>query len=705
MKRKNKKNKRNASKISSLSFKKIIHLVKKILFSPFFLILKLPEEIKRYLTGIFFLSFSIFILLSDFKKGGFLGEKLLSLGISLFGNYPSKIFLPIFFLLVSLCYFFSRYKKIFLPIFLSFLLTTFGISTLFEISKEGRGGFFGKILIKPLFKLFGPLLSDVLLFFSILIGIYILAFLLKREEKIELKPSFFKRIFGPSFKVNKIEVAKVEEKKMPISEKKEVEKKIETFQFEYQAPPLELLEKDQGMPAAGDIKQNIAVIKKTLENFGIPVEMGEVNVGPTVTQYTLKPADGIKLSKITSLSNDLALSLASHPIRIEAPIPGKSLVGIEVPNKVRTLVRLRNLISDPQFQNHPSPLCFVLGRDVSGNPVFGDLARMPHLLVCGATGTGKTLFLNSLILSLVYRNSPKILKFILVDPKRVEFPVYSDLPHNLTDVIFDVQKTINALKWLVEEMERRFETLAKVRVRDIFSFNKVSIEKKNPPMPYIVLIIDELADLMMAKGREIEAVIVRLAQLARAVGIHLVLATQRPSTEVITGLIKANITSRISFQVASQVDSRTVIDTGGAEKLLGRGDMLFLSAENPKPKRIQGAFVSEKEVQKVVEYLSSKYKKEKIESLEEKLLAEENGGAEFFEGEENWEDPLYEEAKRTVIEARRASASLLQRRLKIGYARAARLLDILEKRGIVGPSRGAKPREVYIKEEEEWQKV
>jgi S-DNA-T family DNA segregation ATPase FtsK/SpoIIIE len=432
--------------------------------------------------------------------------------------------------------------------------------------------------------------------------------------------------------------------------------------------------------------------------------MGEVNVGPTVTQYTLKPADGVKLSKITSLSNDLALALASHPIRIEAPIPGKSLVGIEIPNKVRTLVRLRNLISDPQFQNHPSPLCFVLGRDVSGNPVFADLARMPHLLVGGATGTGKTLFLNSLILSLVYRNSPKILKFILVDPKRVEFPVYSNLPHNLTNVIFDVQKTINALKWLVEEMERRFETLASFKARDISSFNKISLEKKIPPMPYIVLIIDELADLMAARGREIESGIVRLAQLARAVGIHLVLATQRPSTEVITGLIKANITSRITFQVASQIDSRTVIDTAGAEKLLGRGDMLFLSAENPKPKRIQGAFVSEREVQRVVEYLSSKYKKERIESLEEKL-AEETGEAEFFEGGEELEDPLYEEAKRIVIEAKKASASLLQRRLKIGYARAARLLDILEKRGIVGPARGAKPREVYIKEEEEWKKV
>jgi S-DNA-T family DNA segregation ATPase FtsK/SpoIIIE len=704
MKRKNRRNRKKVLKFSSSFFKKILFAFKKIIIFPFVFLLKLPEEVKRYLIGIFFLFLSIFSLLSNFKKGGILGEKFFSSSISLFGNFATKFFLPIFLFLTSLSYFLSQYKRIFLPILISFLLIIFGISALSESLKEKTGGFFGKILINPLFKFFGPLLTNFLLLFLIFSGIYILAFLFKREERIELRPSFFKRIFAPSFKVKKIEEKKIEEKRPEVSEKKEIKEKVETFQFEYQRPPIELLEKDQGTPAAGDIKQNIAIIKKTLENFGIQVEMGEVNVGPTVTQYTLKPADGVKLSKITSLSNDLALALASHPIRIEAPIPGKSLVGIEVPNKVRTLVRLRNLISDPQFQNHPSPLYFVLGRDVSGNPAFADLAKMPHLLVAGATGTGKTIFLNSLILSLVYRNSPKILKFILVDPKRVEFPVYSDLPHNLTDVIFDVQKTVNALRWLVEEMERRFKTLASFKARDIFSFNKISIEKKIPPMPYIVLIIDELADLMAARGRELEAAIVRLAQLARAVGIHLVLATQRPSSEVITGLIKANITSRITFQVASQVDSRTVIDMAGAEKLLGRGDMLFLSAESPKPKRIQGVFVSEKEVQKVVEYLSSKYEKERIESLEEKL-AEETGEVEFVEGGEELEDPLYEEAKRVVIEAKKASASLLQRRLKIGYARAARLLDILEKRGVVGPPRGAKPREVYIKEEEEWKKV
>jgi S-DNA-T family DNA segregation ATPase FtsK/SpoIIIE len=699
MKRKNRKNGRNGKNL----LKFLLLFLKKFFSFLFHTLNNLPEEIKRYLLGVFYFLFSILIFLSELKKGGIIGEKLNSFFTFLFGDFVSKFFLPIFFFLVGIIYFLSEYKKIFLPIFISFLLTIFSLSTFFETFNQKNGGFLGKLFVKPLFKIFGPLLTQFLLLIFMIFGVFILAFLLKREKQPETKPSFFKKIFGPSFKVKAIEVEKIEEKKPEIGEKKEIKEKIETFKFEYERPPLELFEKEEGSPSAGDIKQNMIIIKKTLENFGIPVEMGEVNVGPTVTQYTLKPAEGIKLSRITSLSNDLALALASHPIRIEAPIPGKSLVGIEIPNKVRAIVRLRNLIADPQFQNYPSPLYFVLGRDVSGNPAFADLGKMPHLLVCGATGTGKTLFLNSLILSLVYRNSPKILKFILVDPKRVEFPVYSDLPHNLTDVIFDVQKTINALKWLVEEMERRFDILARVKARDIYSFNKISLEKKNPPMPYIVLIIDELADLMVARGREIEAGIVRLAQMARAVGIHLVLATQRPSTEVITGLIKANITSRVSFQVASQIDSRTVLDMAGAEKLLGRGDMLFLSTENPKPKRIQGAFVSEKEVQRVVEYLNRKYKKERIESLEEKL-AEESGEIEFSEGED-LEDPLYEEAKRVVIEAKKASASLLQRRLKIGYARAARLLDILERRGVVGPARGSKPREVYLKEDEEWEKV
>jgi DNA segregation ATPase FtsK/SpoIIIE, S-DNA-T family len=702
--KKGNKSKKKILSLFSFIIKKTTFFVKKIFFIPFYLFNGLPEEVKRSLKGLFFIFLSLFFIFSIFQKGGFFGEYLLSFSISLFGTYTSKIVLPILFFLIGISYFISHYRNLFFPFFISFILIVLSFSTLSESFFPQNGGFLGKIFIKPLFKFLGPLLTYIVLFFFFIFGMFIAFVVLKKERTPTPRPSFFKRIFAPAFKVKKLETERIEEKKPEILVKKETSENVGVFKFDYEKPPLELLEKDQGSPTAGDIKQNIAIIKKTLENFGIQVEMGEVNIGPTVTQYTLKPAEGIKLSRITALSNDLSLALASHPIRIEAPIPGKSLVGIEVPNKIRTIVRLRNLIGDPQFQNHPSPLCFVLGRDVAGNPAFADLARMPHLLVCGATGTGKTLFLNSLILSLVFRNSPKILKFILVDPKRVEFPIYNDLPHNLTDVILDIQKAVNALRWLVEEMERRFDILSKFKTRDIYSFNKVSLEKKIPPMPYLVLIIDELADLMVARGRDIESGVVRLAQMARAVGIHLVLATQRPSTEVITGLIKANITARVSFQVASQVDSRTVLDTAGAEKLLGRGDMLFLSSENPKPKRIQGAFVSENEVQKVVEYLSSRYEKETIDSLEERL-AEETGEIGSLESEEDLEDSLYEDAKRVVIEAKKASASLLQRRLKIGYARAARLLDILEKRGVVGPARGAKPREVYIKDEQQWEKV
>jgi len=367
-------------------------------------------------------------------------------------------------------------------------------------------------------------------------------------------------------------------------------------------------------------------------------------------------------------------------------------------------------------------LNIILGKDVSGNNCYADLARMPHLLVAGATGTGKTIFLNSLILSLLYQNSPETLRLILADPKRVEFSAYKDLPHLLTPVIFDPQRTINALKWLVMEMEKRFDILSGNGSRNIDSFNTKVLKEGKKPLPYIVLIVDELADLMAAKGREMEAGIVRLAQMARAVGIHLVVATQRPSVEVITGLIKANITSRVTFQVASQVDSRTVLDTAGAEKLLGAGDLLFTSAEVSKPKRIQGPYASEKEVRKVIDYIKSQ-KEEIMENQEtglfenhlaedlEKTLQETNSG-ESFDGYSGGDDPLYEEAKKTVIETRKASASFLQRRLRIGYARAARLLDILEEKGVIGPGEGAKPREVFVKQEnpaeetdDGWQKV
>jgi S-DNA-T family DNA segregation ATPase FtsK/SpoIIIE len=444
--------------------------------------------------------------------------------------------------------------------------------------------------------------------------------------------------------------------------------------------------------------------------------MSEVNVGPTVTQYTLKPAEGIKLSKITALQNDLALALASPTIRIEAPIPGRSLVGIEVGNKKRAVVGLREILDTDEFKNSPAPLLMAIGKDVKGTPTFADLAEMPHLLVGGTTGSGKTVCLNSIILSLLYRNSPDEMKLILVDPKRVEFPIYSNLEHLLCPVIYDANQTLVALKWLVGEMERRFTVLAAGHSRDIISYNQKMEKKGEDKLPYIILIIDELADLMSVKGKEIESYIVRLAQMSRATGIHLILATQRPSVEVITGLIKANITSRIALKVGSLVDSRTILDSSGAEKLLGKGDLLLLSKEFSKPKRVQNPFISENEIKKVINWItdSNLAIKETTDEIEEgfletevednSLMSELTKSAEAPETQmDNFyskEDPMYEEAKRTVISSKKASTSLLQRRLGIGYARAARLMDILEERGVVGPQEGAKPREVYFSEEE-----
>jgi len=469
----------------------------------------------------------------------------------------------------------------------------------------------------------------------------------------------------------------------------------------FELPPLNFLEKDVGQPTSGDIKANLNIIKTTLQNFGIDVEMAEVNVGPTVTQYTLRPAQGIKLSKITALQNDLSLALAAHPIRMEAPVPGRSLVGIEIPNKSVVIVRLRTILERPAFQEPNSGLILALGRDVAGNPVFADLAHMPHLLVAGATGTGKTVALNSIILSLLYRGLPENLKLILIDPKRVELTSYSSVPHLLTPVIVKPDKAVGALRWAVSEMERRFGVLQGAEKRDIDSYNKHQQALQNGDkaqdserLPYIVIIIDELADLMSSYGREAEGAIVRIAQMARAVGIHLIVSTQRPSVEVITGLIKANITSRMAFQVASQIDSRTILDMAGAEKLLGNGDMLFLSGNSAKPIRVQGGYVSEKEVKKVTNFLRKNSEpdyREEIDSAENQSKGRVSFGVDGAEAD----DELYEEAKAEIIRAGKASASLLQRRLRVGYARAARLIDILEDRGVVGPADGAKPRDVY----------
>jgi S-DNA-T family DNA segregation ATPase FtsK/SpoIIIE len=591
------------------------------------------------------------------------------------------------------------------------------------------GGMIGFVMAKLSIGFFGLLAANIIFGAIILIGVFIfLQFIWaeivreKLEEEKEKKPLFtVNKQDTDDYKIKGVVAEnnqQSDKKPQPAASKISLFKKGNTDDAQqikikkgedakpknnYVLPPLDLLTKNETAPTSGNIKENSIIIKNTLENFGIPVEMAEVNVGPTVTQYAFKPAEGVKLSKITTLSNNLALALAAHPIRIEAPIPGKSLVGIEVPNKVRSVVTLRNLIAQPNFQNSSNPMMIALGRNVSGSPVYTDIAEGPHVLVAGATGTGKTIFLNSLILSLLYKYTPEQLRMIMVDPKRVEFQNYNDIPHLLCPVIYDAAKTINALQWLIREMERRFEIFSEVSSRNIGSYNaNKTVVANGAQIPYIVFVVDELADLMAAKGKELEGGIVRLAQMARATGIHLVLATQRPSVEVITGLIKANVPTRITFQVSSQIDSRTVIDTSGAEKLLGAGDMLFSSAKSAKISRLQGPYVSEKEVKKVADFIADQKAifedpqsvlaqnlKEALEAPDPKEAKE--AGGEFF-GDD---DPLFEDVKRIVLETQKASASFLQRRLRIGYSRAARLIDMLEDKGLVGPADGAKPREVY----------
>ncbi len=461
-----------------------------------------------------------------------------------------------------------------------------------------------------------------------------------------------------------------------------------TMDTNWKCPPLSLLNLSDSKATSGNIAKNVDIIKKTLDDFGIEVSMGDVNIGPTVTQYTFKPIEGVKLNQIEARQKDLALALAAHPIRIEAPIPGKAAVGIEIPNKITALVTLREILESEEFKKTKSHLSIALGRDVAGKPIIIDLAKMPHLLIAGATGAGKSICINGLINSFLYQNSPSELRLILVDPKRVEFTHYNDIPHLLTPVITEPDKTVNALKWAVDEMERRYKLLSEHGVRDIISFNQKS--GSDGKLPYIVIVVDELADLMMKSAKEVESAIVRIAQMARAVGMHLVIATQRPSVNVITGLIKANVASRIAFAVASQVDSRTILDQSGAEKLLGKGDMLYISPEFGKPKRIQGIMIDEKEIRQVTGFL----KKEAQPQYDDLIMDYKSGKKGASGSESDIDDNMYDEAKELIIASQKASASYLQRRLRVGYARAARLLDLLESQGVVGPAEGAKPRKV-----------
>lgn len=467
----------------------------------------------------------------------------------------------------------------------------------------------------------------------------------------------------------------------------------------WEYPPLTLLSNEPGGKAdRGDVKKNAGVIERTLDSFGIQARVVEVNGGPAVTQYCLEIALGTKLSRITALSNDLALALAAPTgqIRIEAPIPGRSLVGVEIPNHSLEFVTLKQMLVSDQMKKSKSKLTVALGLDVSGNPVVDNLARMPHVLIAGATGSGKTVCLNSFIATLLFRATPNEAKLILIDPKRVEFTQFNGIPHLLTPVITHPEKVVSALKWAIGEMERRYKAFAKAGARNITAYNQMAGFQA---MPYILIIIDELADIIFFAPSDVEDAVTRIAQMARATGIHLILSTQRPSVDVITGLIKANIPCRIAFNVTSVVDSRVIIDMPGAEKLLGRGDMLYIPPDQAKPTRIQGAFVSDPEIQNLIDYLKQtglepEYEEEVLDQYSKKKTMETIAGEEV--------DEMFEEAVRVVCRFDRASASLLQRRLSIGYARAARILDQLHNAGVVGPVQGAKPRDVLVKNAEEF---
>jgi len=464
-------------------------------------------------------------------------------------------------------------------------------------------------------------------------------------------------------------------------------------------PPLSLLsDVPQGEADRGDVKKNSDIIEKTLDSFGIRARVSEVNMGPTVTQYALEIVRGTKLSKITSLSNDLALALAATTgqVRIEAPIPGRSMVGIEIPNKRSEIVSLKRLLTSPAMSNNSETLLVPLGLDVSGTAQAANITKMPHVLIAGTTGSGKSVILNSWICSFLFRTKPEDLRLILVDPKRVELSVYNGIPHLLTEVIVEPEKIISALKWTVGEMENRYKQFAKVGARSLESYNKTGGVEK---IPYIIFIIDELADLMIFAPGDAEELITRIAQMARATGIHLILATQRPSVDVITGLMKANIPARIAFNVASMIDSRVVLDMPGAEKLLGKGDMLYLPPDQAKPRRIQGPFISEKEVPEIVGFLRQRipvvHYTEEVISQDVALKTGGRVGSSMSE-----RDPLFNQAVDIIIQFGKASASLLQRRLSIGYARAAKILDQLEGDGYVGPATGSKPRDVIARREE-----
>lgn len=697
----------------------------------------------KYVSGILFILLAVFFAMSAFGSAGSIGQ--------FFHNKVLMNLIGYGFALVPLLLSFIAYrilKEIHLTgkDLVGFLVISLSITGLIDIfaSKEGldAGGILGKFIGNNLVSGFDIYFSSVLLLGAIGIFSFIIfdpklstiknireniqeKFEEKEEEKIQddkiekqvEKAIEKKKEEAPQESKSSFSIGGIKKK---TKKEKEVSEEINidsssVFASSYKTPPLSLLGKSSGKPSTGDIKANANLIQRTLSNFGIAVEMDEISIGPTVTRYAMKPAQGVRLSKIASLQNELALALAAKSIRIEAPIPGRSLVGIEVPNTKKSTIGLGTQLAESGFKDPTKPLLVSLGKGVSGKSHFANIGKMPHALIAGATGAGKSVTIHNIVMSLLYKNGPDMLRFIMIDPKRVEMTLYKKIPHLLTPVITDPKKAVLALKWAVKEMERRYDVLQKNTVRDIDSYHKTIVRpayKNLSPeevedrsgdlpekMPYIVVIIDELSDIMSSYPRELEASIVRLAQMSRAVGIHLLLATQRPSVNVITGLIKANVPTRLALKVASQIDSRTILDSRGAEKLLGYGDMLYKGEGSNEPVRIQCPYVSEEEVKNVVEFIQKNYKFELEDtiSLPDENLSDGTGGVTLGDGED--EDPMIAEAKKVVMESKKASTSYLQRRLSIGYSRAARIIDHLEDQGIIGPANGSKPREVYISEE------
>lgn len=706
--------------------------------------LNLAQDTKRSIAVIVFLILAAVIALALVGSAGPLGEQLNRFLAMLFGLMSYTV--PVLLGLIALILFQSKLKEVdaefedepeekpahpYARTYIGIFLMTAGAAgllhalyidegqTAMSLASEGlAGGYLGAIIAGPLLSYLGFWAGGLIIVGILIIGILI-AFNLSPTKLFEKKPDENLEEKVAELKINAMndqidsdnddeEVEDYEEEEevatetkinLPSSQPSKADEAISTMESiiledrrDWKLPPFDLLNDNKSKVDSGDIEANVALIQKTLSDFGIKVEMGEVNVGPTVTQYTFAPAAGVRLNQIAALQSNLALALAApQSLRMELPIPGKALVGIEVPNKATAMVNLREVMQTSDFVNNKAKLTLALGRDVAGKPSIVDLAKMPHLLIAGTTGSGKSVAINSLIVSLLYRNTPQDVKFIFIDPKHVELTPYNGIPHLLTPAITDADKAINALKWVVSEMERRYKLVAEAGKRNILEYN----EKNELPLPYIVVVVDELANLMAVGKQDVETSIVKLASLARAVGIHLVLATQRPSTEVITGLIKANISTRIAFKLPSQIDSRTIIDSSGAEKLLGNGDMLFVTAESSKPRRIQGTYIVANEIHRVVDFFKQQtgvviYNEEIVEKAKRGV-----SGIPGMDGDDDNGDELFDEAKEEVLRAGKASASLLQRRLRVGYSRAARLIDLLEEKGIVGPPDGAKPREVY----------